>query len=140
MMHSESRSGNWESRNRRNTVLLAWWTTAWVATLALAVFGPRFIWSENGVLTLLAILFNLAIGIGMILANKRHLQGLDELQKKIQLEAMALSLGIGLVGGLSYSTLDVTNLISSDAEISNLVILMAVTYLAGIVAGHRKYR
>ena len=53
---------------------------------------------------------------------------------------MALSLGVGLVVGLSYSTLDITNLIAFDAEISHLVILMGLTYLGGVVFGHRQYR
>jgi hypothetical protein len=90
--------------------------------------------------TFTAILINLGIGVGMILANKQHLQGLDELQQKIQLEAMALSLGVGLVGGLGYSLLDTTKLISSDAEISHLVILMSLTYLGGVIAGNRRYK
>jgi uncharacterized protein YacL len=117
-----------------------YWTGAWVVTMALANFGPRLIWEFNNSLTLIAILINMAVGFGMIGANKRHLKGLDEMQQKIQLEAMALSLGIGLVVGLAYSTLDVTNLITSDAEISHLVILMGLTYLGGVYAGLRKYR
>ena len=76
----------------------------------------------------------------MILANRRHLNGLDEMQQKIQLNAMGLSLGVGLVTGLAYSNLDVTNVIPFDAEISHLVILMGLTYGAGIFAGLRKYR
>ena len=76
----------------------------------------------------------------MIHANKIHLKGLDEMQQKIQMEGMALSLGVGLVCGLSYSLLDTTNLISFDAEISHLVILMGLTYLTGIILGHRRYR
>ena len=79
-------------------------------------------------------------GVGMIIANRRHLKGLDEMQQKIQLEAMALSLGVGLIGGLAYSNLDVTNLIAFDAEISHLVILMALTYMVGIASGVRRYR
>jgi hypothetical protein len=91
-------------------------------------------------LTALAILLNVGIGFGMILANKNSLRGLDELQQKIQLEAMALSLGVGLVVGLGYSIMDTSNLISFDAEISHLVILMGLTYGAGIFVGRRKYQ
>ena len=80
------------------------------------------------------------MGVGMIMANKRYLDGLDELQRKIQLEAMALCLGVGLVAGLGYSSLDVTNVIPVHAEISHLVMLMALTYLAGIFLGRRKYQ
>jgi len=118
-------SSDWATNTVRNTVRLGYWTGAWVLTMALANFGPIFIWQSNKLPTILAILVNIGIGIGMIMANKRHLHGLDEMHQKIQLEAMALSLGVGLVVGLSYSTMDTTNLIGFDAEISHLVILMA---------------
>lgn len=135
-----SKTNDWAARNTKNVAVLAYWTLAWVLTMALATFGPRFIWQENTSLTLLAILINMAIGFGMILANKRHLKGLDELHQKIQLEAMGLSLGVGLVVGLSYSNLDVANIIATDAEISHLVILMGLTYLFGVIIGIRRYR
>ena len=131
---------DWKTNTVLNTTRLGFWTLAWVVSMAVANFGPRFVWDSNEALTIVAILVNLAIGVGMILANKRHLNGLDEMQQKIQLEAMALSLGVGLIVGLGYSNLDVTNIISADAQISHLVILMGLTYLAGVFAGVRKYR
>jgi len=140
MSHPRTDSGDWASNNTKNTVRLAAWTGTWVLTMALAKFGPEYIWQDNKALTFLAILINLGIGIGMILANRHHLKGLDELQQKIQLEAMGLSLGVGLVGGLAWANLDTSNLIGTDAEISHLVILMALTYLLGIFAGYRRYR
>ena len=140
MSKQTTQSSDWEANTVRNTIHLGFWTFAWVVTMAIATFGPRFLWNSNEVLTIAAILFNIAIGAGMILANKRHLHGLDEMHQKIQLEAMALSLGVGLILGLGYSNLDVTNVIAFDAEISHLVILMGLTYLAGVIAGTRKYR
>jgi len=133
-------SSDWAANTERNTKRLGYWTAAWVVTMAVANFGPRFIWQFNESLTVIAILINLAIGFGMIMANKRHLKGLDEMHQKIQLEAMALSLGVGLVVGLAYSNLDVTNIIAFDAEISQLFILMGLTYGAGIFIGLRKFR
>ncbi|MHA6249346.1 hypothetical protein ACXYMU_15500 [Pontibacter sp. CAU 1760] len=131
---------DWATLNRKNTVHLAIWTIAWTASMALATFGPLFIWEENSVMTILAILLNAGLGIGMMLANIRHLKGLDELEQKIQLEAMGVALGVGVVGGLSYSLLDTTNVIAGDAEISVLVILIALTYMAGIFIGKIRYR
>ena len=133
-------SGGWAAQQKRTTVRLGLWTGAWLVTMAVAVFGPLLVWHENVALTLTAIIVNLVIGAGMIVANKDHLHGLDELQRKIQLEAMALALGVGLVVGLSYSTLDVTSVISFDAEISHLVILIGLTYGVGIALGKRKYQ
>jgi len=140
MSKSKSGSSDWAANTERNTKRLGYWTAAWVVTMAVANFGPRFIWQFNESLTIIAILLNLAIGFGMIMANKRYLKGLDEMHQKIQLEAMALSLGVGLVVGLAYSNLDVTNIIAFDAEISQLFILMGLTYGAGIFIGLRKFR
>lgn len=140
MNNSSTKPNNWAAANKRNTVLLSYWTFAWVASQALAVFGPQFIWQPNKSLTSLAILLNVAIGVGMILALIRHLKGLDEMQQRIQLNAMGISLGAGLVLGMAYSNLDTTDVIPFDAEISHLIILMTLTYAIGIFAGHRKYQ
>ena len=132
--------GGWHSNVRRQTVKLAYWTLAWLITMAIATFGPQFLWAADGPLTLIAIVINLLIGFGMIWANKEHLKSLDELQQRIHLEAMGITLGVGLVVGLAYSNLDVSNVIRADAEISHLVILMGLTYLAGVFIGTRKYQ
>lgn len=133
-------SNNWTQKTRKNTLVLGYWTAGWLASMALATFGPVSLWKFDTTLTVMAVLVNLGVGFGMILANKRHLKGLDELHQKIQLEAMAISLGIGLVGGLAYSILDTTNVISFHAEISHLVILLGLSYLGGIIFGHRRYQ
>ena len=140
MSHLKTDSSNWAARSKKNTMRLGYWTGTWLVTMAAATFGPLLVWQSNQPLTILAILLNLGAGFGMIVANKLHLRGLDEMQQKIQLEAMALSLGVGLVVGLGYSMMDVTNLITFDAEISHLVILMGLTYLTGIFAGLRRFR
>jgi len=138
-MSSQSDPRDWKNANKQNTARLAKWTFAWVITMAIANFGPIYLWQQQAI-TALAIGINFIIGIGMIMANRRQLLGLDELQQKIQLHAMGLSIGVGLIVGLSYSNLDTTNLISGHAEISHLVIIMSLSYLVGIILGHRKYQ
>ncbi len=115
------------------------WTGAWLISQALAAFGPKFIWSENTVITIFAILLTLITGLMMVRTNVLYLKALDELEQRIQLEAMGLTLGLTLVVGLSYSLMDTTNLIPVDAEISVLVIFMGLCYLANIVIGKLRY-
>ena len=136
---NQTGTGGMHERLRRNTLKLMGWTVAWVVTLAIATFGPVFFW-ETKVLTSGALLVNVGAGVGMILANKDHLMALDELQRKIQLEAMALALGVALVAGLAYSTADATNLIPFDAEIGSLVFLVCAAYGLGILLGYRRYQ
>jgi hypothetical protein len=130
----------WNNQTKINTKKLAIWTMLWTLSMALATFGPKFIWDENTTLTVLAVIINALFGAGMILMNIKHIKGLDDLQKKIQLDAMGIALGVGVVGGLSYTLLDTTNLIANDAEIAFLVILISITYLIGIMVGQKRYK
>jgi len=140
MNDSNAAHTDWATTNKRNTVRLAYWTFAWVATMAIATFGPEVLWDYATVPTVLAMLLNFCMGVGMIVANSHYLQGLDELHKKIFLDAGALTLGVGLVCGLSYELLGTIELISFEPEISHLVVLMALTFLTGMVLGNNKYR
>ena len=136
---SQIESGGMHDRLRRITLKLAGWTFAWVVTLAIATFGPAFLW-ESKALTSAALLVNVAAGVGMIIANKDYLLGVDEMQRKIQLEAMALALGVALVFGLAYSTADIADLIPFDAEIAHVVFAVCAAYALGIFLGIRRYQ
>ena len=137
-----TKSNKWEINTKKNVRHLAYWTWSWVFTMAIATFGPKFIWNNNSIISVLFILINTIIGIGMILMNRKYINGLDEMQRKVNMDAMAISLGVGVVGGLSYSTLDVANIISFDAEIGHLVmlILISVAYIIAIVVGNIRYK
>jgi len=140
MNNNNAKTKDWSTRKNRIIYRLAYWSGAYVVTMAVANFGPRLLWDYNQLLTIGAIILNLLAGIGMILVNIQHLNVLDELMKKIQLEAMGLSLGVAIVAGLSYSLLDTTNIIPFDAEIAHLVILVGLVYLTSIVVNLRRYR
>lgn len=134
------KSPSWQQQNKSNTTTLKFWTALWVLSMALTNFGPRFIWDFNMTLTVIAVLLNFSLGLKMVVANINHIKGLDEMQQRIQLNSMGITLGLSLVAGLTYSNLDVLNLISFHAEISHLVIFMGLTYLTATFIGNRKYR
>jgi hypothetical protein len=124
----------------KNSKELKIWTLAWTLSMAIATFGPQFLWNEESIGTLLAIIVNLILGVRMILANRKFINSGDELQKKIQLESLGLTLGLAVIVGLSYSLLDQTNLISGNAEISVLVLFIGITYLVTMTVNNRKYK
>jgi hypothetical protein len=140
MNDSNTDPETWANRNAKKSLHLLVWTFVWVLSTALAAFGPKLLWDFATVPTILAVLLNVGVGFGMILATKRHVHGLDELQQRIFLDAGALSLGVGLVFGIAYELLEDIKLIPFEPEISHLVILMTLTFLAGTIAGNRKYR
>ena len=128
------------AQTKKNTLRLFFWTGAWVLATAGAAFGPRFLWDFNTLPTVLGVLIHISIGFGMIRVFKQYLLGLDELQRKIQLDAMALTLGVGMVVGVSYELLEDIKLITFEPEISHLIILMCLTYCVGIILGNRRYQ
>ena len=65
---------------------------------------------------------------------------MDELQRLIQLEALSLAFGVGVVVGLSYELLEDVKLITFEPEISHLIMLIGLTYLFGLFLGNRHYR
>jgi hypothetical protein len=134
------KEANWNQEIKKSKSVLTIWSMVWTASMALATFGPMFLWKGNDVLSVIAVALNLGLGIGMIWTNIKHVNKLDDLQKKIQVEAMGVALGVGVVGGLSYSLLDIINLIQGDAEISYLVILIGVSYLLGVRIGQKRYK
>lgn len=140
MNPSKTESSDWAERSAMNTTRLGIWTGAWLVTTALLAFGPKLIWDFNTPLTVLAVLINLAVGAGMIMANKTYLRGRDELHQKIFRDSAALTLGVGLVFAICYELLEDVKLISFEPEISHLVVLMCLTFLVGMIVGHRKYQ
>jgi len=140
MSKQECEKSNYQEKNNVNNITLRNWTLAWVITLAIASFAPRFIWDFNTVLTIIAVLINVAVGLKMLLTNINHLRGLDEMQQKILLEAMALALGVGLVAGLSYELLEDIKLITYQPEISHVIFVIVITYGLAVFSGHRRYK
>ena len=140
MNSNEGKSGKREKRARVKTVSLAIWTTLWVISTALAAFGHELFWGSNDLLNVLAILLNFSIGIGMIIANIKYLREMDEMLQKIHLEAMGISLGLAVVGGISYSMLDATNVIPFDAKIAGVVALIGLSYFISLLINLRRYK
>jgi hypothetical protein len=140
MSMNRSDAGTWESRATHTTLALAGWTVAWVASLALAAFGPGALWNDMPALTIAAIAASVLIGIGMLIAHKRLLEAMDELQRATQLQAMAWSLGAGLVGGTALTLLDRHDVIGIDVGVAHVIVLMAVVYMVGTVVGTLRYR
>ena len=126
--------------NNINTRQLVLWTLAWLASTALLRFGAEYIWDYQPAYSISALVTHLALGFAMIVANVKHLSKLDELQRKITMDAMGITLGVGLIAGIAYEQLEDIKLISFEPEISHLIMLMSFTYIITIFVGNRKYQ
>jgi uncharacterized membrane protein YcfT len=135
--HNETPS---TQHNKTKTLRLGLWTLAWLASTALLRFGAEYIWDYQPAYSIAALMTHLALGVAMIMVNVKHLANLDELQRKITMDAMGITLGVGLIAGIAYEQLEDIKLITFEPEINHLIMLMAFTYIVSILIGNRKYQ
>jgi ABC-type lipoprotein release transport system permease subunit len=124
---------------KKHTKIMLAWTLAWVVSLAFLSYGANFLW-DNLLITKIGLLINLVIGVGMIIANKNLFKHYDELQKKIQFEAMALTLGLAVVVGLTYEVSFDFGVIDSEPEFEYLMFFISFTYITSNIINSRRYK
>ncbi|AWW41955.1 hypothetical protein [Streptomyces cadmiisoli] len=130
-----------QARNEiKASVQLVLWTLAWALTLALAKFGPELLWDEQQVASWAAVAVNFVAGIGWIVAFTRFLRVLDELQRKIMQDALAVTLGVGWVVGFAYVVADGADLGARDVDVAVLPGLMGVVFMIAFAVGRIRYR
>ena len=138
MNPAKPREGRYQSRTVAGLLRLAGWAAAWTAATLLMKHGPRVLWDKASPFTLMAVGLDVAAGIGLILAHKTWIAELDDLQRKIYLDAMGITLGVTLIAGVVYEFLDKSGII--HFQFSNLLILMSATFLASNFYGTWRYR
>ena len=139
-MHVHDAAADGYRRSNRATGHLIIWTLAWIATLALARFGPELLWGQQQVAaSWVAVLVNLAVGVGWIVSYTRFLRAIDDLQRKILLDAMAVTLGVGFVVGFAYVVADSAGLVA-DVDVAAFPVLLGAVYFIAFLVGRIRYR
>ena len=109
-----------------------------MATYVLLDKAAKDDWFASQSLTTAGIVINTLMGIGVIVTYMKFLKELDEMQEKIQMNALALAMGVGLVGTICYSLLIETGHAASP-DLSAVIMLLVGGYMAGIVVGRSRY-
>lgn len=125
-------------RDRRNLRWVMWIFFGWaVAFTTASQLTKRGVVTEGPLAWLLAALPFL-FGAGVMLAYARYLRETDELQRLIQLQALALGWGgtFFVIGG--YEVLE--RLGAPVGEFDDATMVMAVFYVLGTVLAWRRYR
>ena len=131
---------SFKQKQFKNTKKLAFWTLIWVLATGLATFGPEFIW-ENSLFTYAGVGLFLITGAAMIWANRKYLMDQDELQRRMHLEAMSITLGVAVVLGLGLSILDQQDLLFGfDLDFAFITIIISVSYMLSLLINLRRFK
>lgn len=139
-MSDAQQPSSFQSRQRRTTRQSAFWAGAWILATALFAFGPEFLWPGQLWLTIAVAVINLGVGVGVVLVWRDLLNNTDELHRKVILEAMAIALGVGMVVGTIYPMMESYGLAPFDDDMSELILVMGLTFLTSMILGLRRYR
>jgi hypothetical protein len=134
--HERSR---WTStdRDRHSQTSVLVWSLVWVAAFLLVDSAIGFGWVEGAVAVVAATAAVTLLGVGWTVAYVRFIRHVDELMRKIQLDAMAMALGAGFVAGFTLLLLEGGDL--AQARLSYLLVAMVAAYVGGVIAGLRRF-
>jgi hypothetical protein len=124
-------------RDRYNQRRILLWSFLWGASFVAVTQAIRREWLPFGV-DLAGVALTALLGLATLLAYRRFLQETDELRRKIEVEALALAFGIGLIGGLAYWQLVVSGTAPATG-FSYVFVAMILTHPVGVLIGHRRY-
>jgi hypothetical protein len=140
----KSPANGYQSRVWKGNLRLFLWNGAWAAATMLMALGPKFLWHKVLAFTLPAIgldlALDLALGVGVILATKRYVMELDELQQRVLLNALGITVGVAMIAVPPLSVMDVAHMLPFHVNISHLIMLMAVTFVVSLVYGSVRYQ
>ena len=139
MKDQTNNDAGYSVRCRKNSTRIILWSIAFAGTLVLANKAVLYEWYTSDLIAIGAVVLNALAGIGLIFAFIRSLKEGDDLQRKIQLDALSVAMGVALVGGFSYSLL-VTSGFIIDEEVTDITLLMVVAYMVAVIAGQVRYR
>jgi hypothetical protein len=130
--------GSSQQRDCRNQRLVLLWSFLWALSFLAVALGIKREWLSSGVVTLAAVTGSALLGIATVLAYRRFLEGTDELRRKIEVEALALAFGVGMVGGLSYWLLAISGAVS-ERGFAYVFCAMIVAHPVCVLIGRRRY-
>jgi hypothetical protein len=125
-------------RDRQNQLRANRWLAAWMGSWLGVNFAISYDVLPRGLPGSLAALLPLCLGVGAILAYRRFLREADELLRKILLDALALSVGVGMLAGFTSYLLVRTGALSRE-HVLVVISLMMVTYSAAVAVGTRRF-
>ena len=124
-------------RERRAQRRIQAWSFLWALSVIAVTLAIRRWHLPSGPL-LAGIAGSALLGLGTLLAYRRFLRETDELRRKIELDALALAFGVGVVGGMTYWLLTISGAVSSSS-FGFVFAAMILVYPAGVLIGLRRY-
>lgn len=128
--------GDLTKRDLRNQLRYVAWVLAWMLSFLGATYLLKHHWVSGSLAYVVALLPSL-LGVWAVMAFLRFLRQVDELQRKIQVEALGWGFGSGAVFMIGYQLLERAGL--PPISTADPVAVMMVVWAAAIIVLVRRY-
>ncbi len=125
-------------KDRANGQRVMRWSLAWAAMMLSASAASSFNWFDGRIAGLVGAVLSAILGVFTVRAYRYFLKETDELRQKIELEALGIALGVGVVGGTAYMQV-ANSLDKGEPRLSIVIAGMLVTYSITVGIGRRRY-
>ena len=124
--------------DRRNNRRLTAWSIAWAAAQIGAAWVVKSYDSIAGPIAWLIALLPNVFAIGALVAYLRYLRMADEMQRRIQIEGLAIGFGTGWVFAIGYLVLQSAG--APAISLTTVILVMTAGWLVGNIIAVRHYR
>lgn len=124
-------------RDGRNQIRVMLWSFVWALSFVAVTLIAKKAWWPFGV-TLAGALGTSVLGVATLFAYRRFLHETDELRRKIEVEALSLAFGVGIVGGMTYWLLTVMKAVPAK-DFLYVFLVMILAHPVGVFIGRRRY-
>lgn len=138
---NNSTSNGYTSRETKSSMGATYWSLAMALAIVIGCAASVFLPTQKLLVGVLSVIAYLSISTGAIRAHIRWLKALDEMQRTIQLESMAFTLGALWIAFGSLLILNAARIIYIDhLTVALLAVLAGIVWNLGILYGKRKYQ
>ncbi len=121
-------------RDTKNANRVNMWAIGWVISLAISTYFAERLVGEVSIALLAFFAIHLFCGVALLRSYRRFLIELDEMERKVQLEAMASAVGLTLLVFSAGGILARAEIVP-DLDPAILIVVMSLTYMAGLIIG-----
>lgn len=125
-------------RDRASSLRWLGLVTLWAICFVAATFALTRPWAPSGLAAWAVAMLPTVVGVVMVLAYVRYLRDTDELQRQIQLYALAVGFGATWLAIAGYPLLERAG--APAADVSDYSLVMAVSFVLGLLATRRRFR
>ncbi len=130
--------GTGTATDRRNNRFFTYWCIAWAVTLIGATWLIKNVDAVSGIGAWMIALVPNVFALGALTAYMRFLRMADELQRRIQVEGLAVGFGVGWIFAIGYQVMEAAG--APELPITAMILVMTGGWVLGTFLAIGRYR